>query len=322
MNTTAMALGAMYFGTRVDEPTAYAILDRYIELGGRWLDTSNNYSFWASDTGFGGQSESLLGRWLRANPGAPVLLSTKVGAQPTQPGGFPDHLEGLGASAVPAALQKSLERLGVDAVDLYWAHLEDPTVPVDELVATFGGLVSAGLVRRYGVSNHPSWLVERIRAAAERSGLPTVSGYQQRYSYFQPLPGVPVDGQPLPLGMLSPDGLDFLRRHPDVSGWAYTATLMGSYDRADRPLSAEYQHAGNERRRAALAQVAEQRGLRPGQVVLAWLVSSRPTLTPIVGVSTVDQVEQALTGVTTRLTDDELAFLDGAASAADHLAFR
>lgn len=310
MHPTDMALGTMYFGTRVDEPTSFAILDRFVELGGRWLDTSNNYSFWTSDTGFGGQSESVIGRWLRANPSAPVLLSTKVGAQPTRVGGFPDHLEGLGSRTVPISLQGSLERLGVDAVDLYWAHVEDPAVPVAELVATLGGLVTAGLVRRYGVSNHPSWLVERIRAAAERAELPPVSGYQQRYSYFQPLPGVPVEGQPIPLGMLSPDGLDFLRRHPDVSGWVYTATLLGSYDRADRPLSPAYQHVGNERRRVALAQVADRRGLRPGQVALAWLASGQPALTPIVGVSTVGQIEQAWTGVTTRLTMDEMATLD------------
>ena len=310
-----MALGTMYFGTRVDEPTAFAILDRYVGLGGRWLDTSDNYSFWTSDTGFGGQSESLLGRWLAANPGAPVSLSTKVGAQPTEVGGFPDHLEGLGAEAVRSALHGSLERLGVAAVDLYWAHVEDPSVGVDELVGTFGELVGAGLIGRYGVSNHPSWLVERIRAAAERAELPVLSGYQQRYSYFQPLPGVPVEGQPIPLGMLSADGLDFLRRHPDVSGWVYTATLLGSYDRADRPLSPEYRHAGNDERRRRLDQVAGQRGLRAGQVVLGWLVSGRPALTPIVGVSSVDQLEQAWAGVTTELSADELVLLDGVTAA-------
>jgi len=93
MTQSTMVLGTMYFGTRVDEKAAFAILDRFVEHGGRWLDTSNNYSFWTSDTGFGGQSEALLGRWLQSNPGAPVRLSTKVGAQPTRVGGFPDHLD-------------------------------------------------------------------------------------------------------------------------------------------------------------------------------------------------------------------------------------
>lgn len=311
MTSTDMALGTMYFGTRVDESSSFAILDRYLELGGRWLDTSDNYSFWASDTGFGGQSEAVIGRWLRANPGAPVLLSTKVGGQPNRVGGFPDDLEGLGAEAVAAALGGSLQRLGVDTIDFYWAHLEDPSVSVAELVDTFGGLVDSEVVGRYGVSNHPSWLVERLRAAAEQLSLPQVSGYQQRYSYFQPIPG-DVEGQPIPLGMLSADGLDLLRRQPNISGWVYTATLQGSYDRTDRPLSAAYQHAGTDRRRSALERVAAARGLLAGQTVLAWLTSGRPALTPIVGVSTPEQLEQAWVGATTRLTVEELAVLDAA----------
>jgi aryl-alcohol dehydrogenase-like predicted oxidoreductase len=307
-----MALGTMYFGTRVEEQAAFAILDRYVELGGQWLDTSDNYSFWESDTGFGGQSEALLGRWLRSNPGVTVRVSTKVGAQPTRPGGFPDHLEGLSEHAVRRALQGSLDRLGVDGIDLYWAHVEDPEVAPEHLADTFGALVKEGRTARWGVSNHPSWLLERIRAAAERAGSSPPTAYQQRYSYFQPLAGAPVEGQPIPLGMLSSDGIDLLRRNPAISGWVYTATLLGHYDRDDRPLSAEYKHIGNERRRAALTAVADRRGLSPGQVVLAWLASGRPQLTPIVGVSTVEQVELAVMGVTTRLADDEMAALDAA----------
>lgn len=312
MDTARMALGTMYFGTRVDDRSAFAILDKYVELGGRWLDTSNNYSFWTSNSGFGGQSEALLGRWLRANPGVKVRISTKVGAQPTHVGGFPDHLEGLERDTVRASLRGSLERLGVDHVDMYWAHVEDSAVSTDELAKTFGGLVADGLVSRYGLSNHPAWLVERIRSAGERAGHAQVSGYQQRYSYFQPLPKQPVHGQPMPLGMLGDDGLDFLRRNTDVSGWVYTATLLGAYDRGDRQLSDEYQHAGNDRRRAALDAVAKKQDLRTGQVVLAWLVSGQPRLTPIVGVSTVEQVEQAWTGVTTELSSDDMTTLDAA----------
>src|SRR3712207_5347117 len=123
--TTPLALGTMHFGTRLDEPTARAILDRFAELGGTWLDTSDNYAYWQSDTGFGGDSERVLGRWLADNPGSGVSVATKVGAQPTMPGGgdwnggHPDWTEGLSAPVVRAALQGSLERLGQDRVDLY-----------------------------------------------------------------------------------------------------------------------------------------------------------------------------------------------------------
>jgi aryl-alcohol dehydrogenase-like predicted oxidoreductase len=302
----------MYFGTTVDERDAFAILDRYAELGGSFIDTSNNYSFWTSETGFGGQSEALLGRWLASNPGVGIRLSTKVGAQPTRRGGFPDHVEGLREEAVRRALAESLDRLGVERVDLYWAHVEDPTVPVQALVETFGALVREGLAARWGVSNHPSWLLERIRATAEDAGLPQPGAYQERYSYIQPAGGMDVAGQPIALGMLSPDGLDFLRRNPSIDGWVYTATLQGRYDRKDRPLEIEYQHPGTERRLAVLERVADARGLQPGQVVLAWLASGSPALTPIVGVSSVEQVEQAVEGASTVLTPDELSALNTA----------
>lgn len=112
--------------------------------------------------------------------------------------------------------------------------------------------------------------------------------------------------------MLSHDGLDFLRRNPEVSGWIYTSTLRGAYDRADRPLGPEYQHPGTQRRLAALRSVAAEHGMTPGQTVLTWLGFGHPALTSIVGVSTVAQVEQAWSAVTTTLDADAMATLDGA----------
>lgn len=314
-----MALGTMHFGTRLDDPTSMAILDRFAELGGQWLDTSDNYAFWQDDTGLGGASERLIGRWLAANPDADVRISTKVGAQPTIPGGgedwrggFPDWVEGLSDDTVKSALVGSLERLGVDRVDLYWAHVEDPSVSASAFVDTFAGLVEAGTIGAYGVSNHPSWLVERLRATAAATGRPTLSAYQQRYSYLQPSPGVPVSDQPITHGMLSSDGLELLRREPSLSGWVYTALLRGCYDRADRPLSAEYSFAGNERRTAVLNEVARERGLLPSQIVLAWLTGGDPGLTPIVGVSSPEQLDQVWQGVTTELDSIERVRLDDA----------
>lgn len=117
-----------------------------------------------------------------------------------------------------------------------------------------------------------------------------------------------VEGQPILLGMLSPDGLDFLRRNPSFEGWVYTVMLQGRNDRNDRPLEPEYRHPGTDQLRAALTRVADARGLRPGQVVLAWLASGSPALTPIGGVSSVEQLEQAV-AASTVFTADELAIL-------------
>jgi aryl-alcohol dehydrogenase-like predicted oxidoreductase len=305
-----VVLGTMYLGTRLDDRDSFAVLDRYVELGGRWIDTSNNYSFWQDESGFGGQSEAVIGRWLRANRGVPVKISTKVGAQPTRPGGFPDHLEGLSEPTVRRSLGESLQRLGRDRVDLYWAHVEDRSVPLGDLVATFGRLVADGQVGAYGLSNHPSWRVAEARLLAGQAGLPMPTAYQQRYSYLQPAPGAPVEGQSIALGMLSPDGLELLRRCEDVMGWVYTSLLLGAYDRDDRALPSEYEHPGNARRMAALDQVARERGMSRGQIVLAWLAGGDPQLMPIVGVSRVEQIEQAWAGVGTELTAEERTRLE------------
>lgn len=306
------ALGTMHMGTRLDDRASFALLDRFVELGGRWLDTADNYYFDQDPSGLGGQSESLIGRWLRANPGAPVAISTKVGAEPNRPGGFPDDLEGLSPDAVERALSRSLERLGVDAVDLYWAHIEDHDEPFAQVVDTFGALLADGRVRAWGLSNHPSWRVAEARLLAEHAGTVGPSAYQQRFSYLQPLPGAEVEGQPVDLGMLSADGPDLLRRDPALSGWVYTPMLRGAYDREDRPLAPEYRHVGNERRMAALAEVAHGRGLTRGQAALAWLTGGSPALVPIIGGSRVEQLEQAWAGATTVLTAEERALLDAA----------
>lgn len=311
--STPLVLGTMYFGTRLDDRDAFALLDRFVELGGVWLDTSDNYSFWEDPSGLGGQSEALLGRWLKANPGALVKLSTKVGAQPNRPGGFPDNVEGLSERAIRGGFAGSLERLGVDHVDLLWAHVEDRSVALDETVGAFGALVGDGTIGSYGVSNHPSFVVEEICWRAANAHLPAPTAYQQRYSYLQPLPGAEVGGQPLPLGMLSSDGLELLRRRPAVEGWVYTALLLGAYDRPDRTLGPEYDHPGNARRLAALDEVATARGLTRGQVVLAWLTGGSPQLVPILGGSTVGQLDVAWEGATSELTQTERTMLDAVA---------
>src|SRR5687768_5352337 len=109
-----LVLGAMMFGTAVDENTSFGILDRFVERGGVWIDTADCYSFWASDDGHGGASEHLLGRWFAARPGVRerVRLATKLGAEPLWAGSFPERRAGLSPRAVREAFAGSLDRLG------------------------------------------------------------------------------------------------------------------------------------------------------------------------------------------------------------------
>src|SRR5256885_9053588 len=105
-----LVLGAMMFGTRIDERTSFALLDRFVERGGGWIDTADCYAFWASDTGLGGDSERVLGRWLAARPGVRerVRIATKLGAEPVGPGSWPERRGGLSAHPGPTSLALGL----------------------------------------------------------------------------------------------------------------------------------------------------------------------------------------------------------------------
>ncbi|MFI9815909.1 aldo/keto reductase [Saccharothrix variisporea] len=312
--TDKLALGAMLFGTATDERRSFELLDRFVDAGGAWIDTANCYAFWEHPSGFGGQSEEVLGRWLARRPGVRdrVRISTKVGCEPTEAGRFPETAEGLSASVVANGIEGSLRRLGTDRVDLYWAHKPDPVTPLEETVAAFDKLVSAGLVGRLGGSNYPVWQVERARQIARAGGHTGFTAVQQHHTYLRPLPGT----QPTVVhrfGEVSDEVVHYLEHNRDMALWAYTPLLSGRYTRADKPLPAEYDHAGTTRRLAVLDEVAAETGADRNQVVLAWLTGGDLAVTAIVGVSTVEQLDAAIAGVSLELTAEQRQRLDEAA---------
>jgi aryl-alcohol dehydrogenase-like predicted oxidoreductase len=309
---SALCLGAMWFGTRTDETTSFAILDRFVEAGGSVIDTSDNYAFWA-ENGVGGESETVLGRWL-ADRGIrdQVVISTKVGAQPTVPGtSYRESAEGLSAAAIRRAVEGSLRRLGTDRIDVYWAHIEDRAVPIEETVGAFAALVEQGTVGVVGASNFALWKVERARAVARAQGRPGYTCLQLRHSYLRPrLDVTPPDDHVF--GNVDAETLDYVRSEPDMSLWAYSPLLSGHYTRPDRRLHPVYDHPGTPERRAALEEVAAKTGATPNQVVLAWLMGGDPPAIPIVGVSSVAQLDEVIAATDLELDEELRHHLDTA----------
>ncbi|MFD7972019.1 aldo/keto reductase [Streptomyces clavifer] len=303
-NDPQIVLGTMDFGTRVDSDRAFAILDSFVAGGGTWLDTANCYSFWTDPSGAGGASERVIGAWLRARPGArdSVRIATKVRQNPLVPHSWPESAEGLSARAVHTGVEESLERLGVDHVDLLWAHAEDRTVPFEETVGAFGDLVAKGVALRVGAANHAAWRVERARSLAREQGVEPWSALQLRHSLVQPRPLSPVaeGGHRL----LTAEDLD-LARSEGLAVWSYSSLLWGSYVRADKPLPRTYDHPGTTRVLAVLDDVAGELSATRNQVVLAWLM--RQGIEPIVGASRVEQIEEALAARRVRLSDEHVA---------------
>ncbi|MFD8540373.1 aldo/keto reductase [Streptomyces rubrogriseus] len=306
MNITSpqIVLGTMDFGTRIASDHAFAVLDSFVDGGGVWLDTANCYSFWSDPSGVGGASERVIGAWLRARPGArdAVRIATKVRQNPLVPHSWPQSAEGLSARAVHDGVEASLERLGVDHVDLLWAHAEDRTVPLEETVGAFGELVAKGVALRVGAANHAAWRVERARSFARDQGVEPWTALQLRHSLVQPRPFAPVPEAGH--RMLTAEDLD-LARSEGLAVWSYSSLMWGSYVRADKPLPQTYDHPGNTRVLAVLDDVAGELSTTRNQVVLAWLM--RQGIDPIVGASRAEQIEEALFARSVRLDDEHLA---------------
>ncbi|GAA5031494.1 aldo/keto reductase [Streptomyces siamensis] len=311
---SVLSLGAMLFGSRTDERTSFAVLDRYVEAGGNFIDTSDNYAFWTDDSQ-GGHSEALLGRWRRSRGiGDEIVIATKLGARPLAPGtGYVDNPEGLSAKTVREASERSRERLGVERIDLLYAHIEDRTVDPRETVEAFGELVAEGGVGLLGVSNHAVWRVERARALAAAAGLPGYEVLQYHHSLLRPRSDVPSDLFPEgSLGAATGELLSYLRAEPALTLVAYSPLLTGAYVRDDKPLPPDYEHPGTPARLAVLREIAEETGASPNQVVLAWQIGGELPVVPLAGASSVAQLEENLAAVDLELTPDQRARLDAA----------
>lgn len=304
-----LVLGAMSFGTLVDEETAFTLLDRFVERGGTWIDTADCYSFWASGSGHGGASEEVLGRWLASRPGArqQVRISTKVGAEPLWPGSWPEHRTGLSPRAIRTAVEGSMRRLGIDRIDLLWLHQEDRAVTIEETVDGVATLTAGGAVSRVGASNHPAWRIERARAHAKETGSIPIDAFQLNSTYLRTRPGTLPPGVAHPFGVLSDEQRDFAAAN-GIEMWAYTPLLSGAYDNLAKPVPEVYEHPGSTRRLAVLEQIAAERDLGRGQVVLAWQLAHG--IRPILGGSKLDQLEIAMDAAEVALTPEEIGRLD------------
>jgi len=326
-SVSVLSLGAMLMGSRTDETTSFAILDRFVEAGGTFIDTSGNYAFWVNGTQ-GGESEELLGRWRRSRGiGDEIVIATKAGARPLAPSagfvgpaGAVIEMDGLSAKALRESAERSMERMGVSRLDLMYAHVQDTSVPLSETVEGFAELVSSGFVGLLGVSNTWSWRVERARALAAAAGRPGYEVLQYSYTYLRPFTGRPnwlsPDGD---IGVAGPDLLSYLRSSSsgDAGGSgmtlvAYSPLRSGGYVRSDKPLGPEFDHTGTERRLSALHGVAEETGATVNQVVLAWMMGGDLPVIPLVGASSVAQLEESLGAVDVELSAEQRARLDAA----------
>ena len=329
---TPIALGAMIFGTSTPEPEARRILDHFIGevtprfVGARgMIDTADCYCWWEDRGSMGGHSESLLGRWL-ADSGArdQVFLATKATGMLTDlddvwlPDGRADwsvaskKFIGAAPEVLRATLEGSLERLGVEKIDLYYNHVDDRRTPLPDAVGTFASFVADGRVGAYGWSNVTTWRLAQIRAVAEANGWPQPAALQQQHSYLARRAGLRhnsiVDGEQL----------DYLTEYPDLQLVAYSPILKGLFSdpgKRGRDFWAidPYYGPDADAKLAAVDSVSVASGATGNQVVLAWMLAQdSPKVLPLIGPRTFDQYLECIEALDVELAEDQLAELKGA----------
>lgn len=303
---STLCLGTMTFGSESDEAVSHAQLDTFFEAGGNFVDTADVYS--------GGVSEEIIGRWLNkasADVRDRVVLATKGRFQTAaEPNGL-----GLSRRHLVKALDASLRRLQLDAVDLYQVHAWDPITPIEETMRFLDDAVRAGKVRYVGFSNYTGWQLQKAVDLTERLGLARPVTLQPQYSLLVR----EIEWEIVPASQST--GLGLLPWSPLGGGW-----LTGKYRRDERPTGATrlgenpergveaYDRRGRQQRTwdvvEAVQSIAERRGVSMAQVALSWLVD-RPAVTSVIlGARTVEQLNDNLASAGLHLDEKETAELD------------
>ena len=298
-----LSLGGNVFGWTADRDTSFAVLDAYTAAGGNFVDTADGYSAWVPGN-TGGDSERILGEWFEARGNRDdVVLATKVSQHP--------DFKGLAADNIRRAADASLERLKSDRIDLYYAHFDDATVPLEETVAALSGLVDAGKVRAIGISNYSPERVEEWFAITEREGLHRAVALQPHYNLVE------RSYEEKYRALAERENLGVMPYFALAAGFLTGKYRDGVTVESPRAAgAAKYLDETGRSVLAALDEVAAAHGVSVATIALAWL-AAQPTVTaPIASARTLEQLPDLLASVTVELTADELAALDGASEAA------
>lgn len=298
VDVSAMCLGAMYFGSRNDRALSYRILDHFLDAGGTFIDTANIYAHWVE--GFkGGESETLLGEWMRERGNRQKLfIASKVGFQ------YGDIPKRLTAPLIASECDRSLRRLGVDTIDLYYAHVDDRLTPLEETMEALDRLVKAGKVRFIGASNYRSWRLEEARWISKTHGWAQFCALQQHYTYLRLRPGMDVT----PQAYATDSELEYLRSR-DMAFLAYSVLQSGAYTRPDRVIRKEFGGSDNGERLQVLRAVASEINAPVNQVILAWMMQSSPTAIPLIAASSEAQLNENLGALDLALSPEQLSRL-------------
>lgn len=304
LDVSKLCLGCMSFGDPnawihkwvLDEEESRKIIKRALELGINFFDTANVYSK--------GVSEEILGRALKdyANRDE-VVIATKVCIQMREgPNGG-----GLSRKAIMSEIDHSLRRLGTDYVDLYIIHRRDYNTPIEETMEALHDVVKAGKARYIGASSMYAWQFQKALYIAEKNGWTRFVSMQNHYNLIyreEEREMIPLCKEekisitpysPLASGRLARDWSESTQRYEtdQIAKYKYDSTAEADKLIVDR-----------------LAEIAQKRGVPRAQIALAWLMQKEPVTIPIIGVTKISQLEEAIPSASIELTPEEIAYLE------------
>lgn len=307
-----ICLGSAVFGSEISRDRTFALLDAYVEAGGNFVDTANIYAAWL-ENGVGA-SERTIGEWLRARGVRDSIVLATKGAHPPI-----DAKEKIGRCAkdqLEQDLSESLERLGLDHVDLYWLHFDEPTRPVGEIIEGLAELLRGGRIRSYGASN---WGTERIEAAnthATEHGLPPFVASEPWWSLGAaaggPQSDTPTtqDADPLRAWHIR-TGLPMIPYSSQANGYfgaENVAWAKGGFSGA-APRAERFDSPANRQRLRRAMELADGKGVTANQIALGYLLSQPFPVFPIIGTGDLEHVREAMGAIGVRLSEEECASL-------------
>ena len=290
-----LCLGANVFGWSADENESNAVLNAYESHGGNFIDTADAYSQWKPGNQ-GGESETLIGHWLKKKDRKKFMIATKVALLNTRPG--------LSAANILAACDDSLRRLQTDYIDIYYSHRDDAKIPMAETLGAYDKLIKAGKVRYIAASQHTGARLQEALSISAKHGLPSYIALQDQYNLVQ---RQPFESEQAPV--LASNGLGAFPFYGLARGF-----LSGKYSPGIKVDSvraegvAEFYSEKNWKIMAALREIAQARSAPVSAIALAWLRSHPQVCAPIASARTPSQLNEIVQII--ELSADEMLRLN------------
>lgn len=299
-----LVFGGNVFGWTIDENRSFQILDAIVDLGLNAIDTADVYSRWATGNQ-GGESETIIGKWLKANPSKrdKILIFSKVGADM---GG--DH-KGLSKRWIIQAVEDSLRRLQIDVIDLYQSHWPDPQTSYEETLSAYDQLLKEGKIRAIGASNLNAQQLSDSLTVAKNNNLPAYQTLQPEYNLY--------DNEQFDenlRNLVLKENIGVITYYSLASGF-----LSGKYRSKDDlnqskrgEKVASYLNKRGMNILNALNKISEKHHATQAEIALAWLMARKEVTAPIASATTIPQLKSLVHALQINLTPDDMTILDQA----------